>query len=203
MLFAPRTAKRQAKRVMNLEDVRTALFVLDLRERLIVRLAVVAGLRPGEIFALIWDRLETESAVISQRIYKGEIDTPKSANSVRHAALSDGLLRDVREWRELARDSKPSAWVFPSETQKTPIAKENCWRRCIAPRLKAARLGWVNFQVMRRTHSSLMSDLGIEPKVVADQLGHTVDVNQNVYTQTAISRRKEAVDRLESALKIS
>ena len=55
-------------------------------------------------------------------------------------------------------------------------------RRCIAPRLKAACLGWVNFHVLRRTNSSLMSDLGINHKVVADQLGHTLDVNQNVYT---------------------
>ena len=34
------------------------------------------------------------------------------------------------------------------------------------------------------------------PKLVADQLGHTVDVNQNVYTRASVARRKEAVDAL-------
>jgi integrase len=58
----------------------------------------------------------------------------------------------------------------------------------------------VNFQVMRRTHSSLMKDNHADPKVVADQLGHSLDVNLNVYTQTALSLRKQAVDDLESAL---
>jgi integrase len=40
--------------------------------------------------------------------------------------------------------------------------------------------GWVNFQVLRRTHCTLMRDLKMDPKLVADQLGHTLDVNLNV-----------------------
>jgi hypothetical protein len=48
-----------------------------------------------------------------------------------------------------------------------------------------------------------MSDLKIEPKVVADQLGHTLDVNLNTYTQTGLDRRKQAVDALESALAVN
>ena len=37
----------------------------------------------------------------------------------------------------------------------------------------------------------------------ADQLGHTLDVNQNVYTQASVARRKRAVDALESALPVN
>jgi len=53
---------------------------------------------------------------------------------------------------------------------------------------------------MRRTHSTLMNEIHDDPKLVADQLGHTVDVNQNVYTRASIARRKTAVDALENAL---
>ncbi len=70
------------------------------------------------------------------------------------------------------------------------------------PKLDNVGLGWVNFQVMRRTHSSLMRELDVDPKVVADQLGHTLDVNLNVYTETDLNIRKKAVDTLESALKV-
>jgi hypothetical protein len=45
-----------------------------------------------------------------------------------------------------------------------------------------------------------MKDLGIDPKIVADNLGHTLDVNQNVYTTTMRERRLEAVERLETAV---
>ena len=53
---------------------------------------------------------------------------------------------------------------------------------------------------MRRTHASLMRQLQVDPKVVADQLGNTLDVNLHVYTQTRLAFRKAAVDTLESAL---
>ena len=49
----------------------------------------------------------------------------------------------------------------------------------------------------------MLSDLGVEGKVVADQLGHTLDVNQNVYTRVAFDRQEEAVNRLDSALRVS
>jgi hypothetical protein len=52
-------------------------------------------------------------------------------------------------------------------------------------------------------HSSLMNEIHDDPKLVADQLGHTVDVNQNVYTRASIARRKTAVDALENALPVN
>ena len=65
---------------------------------------------------------------------------------------------------------------------------------------QAVGLDWVNFQVMRRTHASLMRELKVDPKVVAEQLGHTLDVNLNVYTDAGLEQRKEAVDRFQAAL---
>jgi integrase len=119
---------------------------------------------------------------------------------VRKVAFSEGLQNLITKWKNASVNSNPSAWVFPSEKLTTPLAKDNCWRRHFAPKLAAAGLGWVNFQVMRRTHSSLMRDNNVDPRLVADQLGHSLDVNLNVYTQTALSLRKQAVNTLESAL---
>ena len=53
---------------------------------------------------------------------------------------------------------------------------------------------------MRRRHSSLMHELKVDPKVVADQLGHTLDVNLNVYTEAGLARRQDAVNTLEKAI---
>ena len=50
---------------------------------------------------------------------------------------------------------------------------------------------------------SLLNELKIDSKTVADQLGHTVDVNRNVYTLASLSRRKEAVNVLEFAVRAS
>jgi hypothetical protein len=62
------------------------------------------------------------------------------------------------------------------------------------PALAKVGLGWANFQVMRRTHASLMKALGVDG--IADQLGHSLDVNENVYTQSPVVIRLEAVNKL-------
>jgi integrase len=59
---------------------------------------------------------------------------------------------------------------------RTPLRPGNCWRRHIGPKLRAAGLESINFQVLRRSCSSLMNDEGIDSKVISDQLGHTLDV---------------------------
>jgi len=61
---------------------------------------------------------------------------------------------------------------------------------------------WVNFHAMRRTHSCLLKQLDVGPQIRAEQMGHTVDVNENIYTRTSLGRRREAVNKLESALRI-
>jgi integrase len=198
LLFTPRECPRPEIKILTIEEVKKIFGVLGLREQLIARLAILAGMRPGEIFALTWKRLDGQYADIQQRVYRGDIDSPKSWHSVRWAALSDGLVSAIAEWRSIAIDSQPDAWVFPSEKLTTPLRKDNCWRRHFGPQLKSVDLGWVNFQVMRRTHSSLLKELDVDPHVRAEQMGHTVDVNENVYTKTSLERRRAAVNKLES-----
>jgi integrase len=202
LLFVPRDAKRPEHTFMNREEVQKCFAALEQRERLIVKFAILAGMRPGEILGLKWGHVSETHAHIQQRVYRGQIDSPKSSHSIRKAALSARLIDDIHAWKEISLDPGEDAWVFPSETGKTPLGRDNVWRRRIGPNLKAVGLGWVDFHVMRRTHATLMNEIHDDPKLVADQLGHTVDVNQNVYTRASVARRKEAVDALEAALPV-
>ena len=199
LLHTLREASSAPKPIMNPQEVRKLFDCLDLRERLIAELAVLGGMRPGEIFALQWQDVGEAHVEVKRRVYKGDIDTPKTRSSRRTVALPESVVRDIARWRDICPSVEPDAWLFPSEKLTTPFSRENCWQRNLGPRLKANGLGWVNFQVMRRTHSSLMWELEVDPKVTADQLGHSVDVNQNVYTQANLNRRLEAVRRLENA----
>jgi integrase len=185
---------------MSFEEVRRLFSALDVRERLIAKLALLAGMRPGEVFGLKWARLEADYADIRQRVYRGDIDSPKSNRSVRHAALWDGLIMSIDAWRAVSLDTSADAWVFPFEKLTTPLAKDNCWRRHFLPKLEPIGLAWANFQVIRRTHSSLLKELDVDPQVRAEQMGHTVNVNENVYTITSLKRRHEAVNALEKAV---
>lgn len=182
---------------MTVEQVRLCFSVLDQRERLIAKFATLAGMRPGEIFGLRWEHVTAEHADIRQRVYRRLLDTPKTNHSLRKAALTDGLVAEIEAWRSLAID--PQGWVFPSEAL-TPLSKDNVWRRNMLPKLQAVGLEWCNFQVMRRTHSTIMRQLGADPKMVADQLGHSLDVSLNIYTQSAVASRVAIVNQLEKRL---
>jgi hypothetical protein len=48
-----------------------------------------------------------------------------------------------------------------------------------------------------------MKQLKADPKLVADQLGHTVDVNLNVYTQSRVASRQVIVNELERSLVVN
>ncbi|MGD0120442.1 MAG: tyrosine-type recombinase/integrase [Candidatus Binatus sp.] len=201
LLFTPKAAKKPVHRAMTIKEVQICFGALDLRERLIAKLAILAGMRPGEIFAMTWGRLTATHADIQQRIYRRKIDTPKTDNSTRQAALSEGLLVEIESWRMMAVESRDDAWVFPSE-RMTPLSKDNWWNRVMCPALKKVGLEWATFQVMRRTNATLMKALGADGKLVADQLGHTLDVSQNVYTQSSVESRSVIVNQLEQRLLI-
>src|SRR5258708_5486267 len=76
-LFTPVCKPAGEKRVLSKDEVRLILTVLDARERLIFRMAVFDGMRPGEIFAIHVGKLEKNSVSIDQRLYGGNMDTPK------------------------------------------------------------------------------------------------------------------------------
>jgi integrase len=200
LLFVPREAPHPSKRVMTFDEARLFFSVLALRERVIGGLALLGGMRPGEIFALRRADLEKGYANIQQAVYRGRIDTPKTNRSKRWAALGPALNGWIKEWLALSVDDRPDAWLFPSERRVTPLAKDNCWRRHFKPQLEAVQLGWVNFQILRRSHSTLMQEVGVDPQVRADQMGHSIDVNQNQYTQTSLARREAGVTDLARAI---
>jgi integrase len=199
LLFTSRECKRSAKRIMTLDEVRRLFSVLDIRERLIAKLVVLAGMRPGEIFGLKWERLGSDYADIRQRVYRGDVDSPKSVRSVRFAALSSQQLSFARGVVSFS-DGNTHASARGSSDSARHSSMETSSPRSFLPKLEPAGLAWANFQVMRRTHSSLLKELGVDPHVRAEQMGHTVDVNENVYTITSINRRKEAVNALEDAI---
>jgi integrase len=89
--------------------------------------------------------------------------------------------------------------VFPSE-RGTFLSRDNFLRRNIHKKLEKVGLGWVNFQVLRRTPASLGHKEGVDPKVAADQRGNAIGVAIDTYTESDLERRLEAVTKLVVAL---
>jgi integrase len=80
LLFTPKDAAKPVRKVMNMKEVQMLFGALDQRERLVAKLAVMAGMRPGEIFALTWGTLQASYVDIRQRVYRGQSTRPKPIN---------------------------------------------------------------------------------------------------------------------------
>jgi len=195
-LVQPVTKAAPVKRVMTLDEVKVAEFSLGLRERLLLRLAAVEGLRPGEVVGLQVGDVQDGVVTIQRRIYRGVVDTPKSRRGVRAIPLTDGTRRALVEYLTWLTDKAADAWLFPSETGKTPLDYANVFRRRIRPALAKAGLGWVSFQVMRRTCATELGQCEPDAKIRADLLGHGVDVHENEYRQTPLEVRASTMRRL-------
>lgn len=200
-LYVPRCTSVSDDRVLEINQVPTFLRALDFRERVIAHLAIFVGLRPGEILAIQRKHVKGDAnrIDIDQRVYAGELDTPKTESSNRVVAVPRATATLLRDWMALVPD-QDDAWVFASENPDTPLRLENLWRRHFKPKLKSHGLEWATFQVLRRTHASLGQDSGIDPKVAADQRGHGIGVSLDVYTKSAFGKKMDAADQLEKAV---
>src|SRR5208282_5051061 len=200
-LFTPKEAKVAATRVMNGKEARQHINALDLRERVIDHLALFVGMRPGEILALQRRHVAEDCGelFIEQRLYRGDIDDPKTTSSKRTVGIPSQTASVLKEWMQLV-GKKPEAWVFASENPAKPLWRDNVWYRNMKPKLEAVGLGWANFQVLRRTHASLGHDIKVDPKVAADQRGHGIGVALDVYTQSSIEARRAAAEMLENSI---
>ena len=90
-LFVPRECPQPRSTCNDIEEAKTAFDVLDLRERVGRKLAVIAGMRCSEIFGLRRGRVKDDYVEIVERVCERDIDTPKTAKSIREAALSSGV----------------------------------------------------------------------------------------------------------------
>ena len=91
------------------------------------KLAILAGMRPAEIFALAWGEITPVYANIRQRVSRGVIDSPKTANSDRRAAVD--WPKVGKGWTRLGR--------FPGEAPDSCEPHERFWRRAQAACLSA------------------------------------------------------------------
>jgi integrase len=73
---------------------------LDLREKVIARLATWEGMRPGEILGLRVSDLDGDSLWVRRPLYRGELGDPKSRRSARQVALTSGTKMLLEFWDE-------------------------------------------------------------------------------------------------------
>jgi len=110
--------------------------------QLVLSLACFLGLRPGEIAALKWADIEGDWLHVQRSVVRGDVDRPKTRESIAKLPIVDAVRVPLELWREKAKpndESKPTAgWVFPSSND-TPVDLHNMISRVIMPHLEGKR----------------------------------------------------------------
>jgi integrase len=197
-LYTPKHAPKGRTRAMTVEEVNIALGAVKLREQVLLHMAIFAGFRPGEMLALQRRHVSADASVVKveQRVYRGDIDDPKTDPSKREVAVPPRTAELLLQWMNAAVGPEPEAYLFASE-KGTPVWRDTLMYDYIRPKLKPHGLEWVDFQVMRATHASIGHRLKLDPKVTADQRGHGVGVAIEEYTKTTVKDRAAAAKKLE------
>ena len=187
--------------VLTTDQAAALVRALPLLARTMVGLAILSGLRRGELFALRWKDIDERARMLTVReaVYDGIFSTPKTEAGARQIPLSMTALQLIAAWR---RDTvlEPDRLVFSTRTGM-PLSPNNVLRRAIFPaceRLQLPKATWLTF---RRTYSSWSHDKGVPGKVVAQLMGHAnVDTTLNVYTQVLDGSLRAAADKVGSEL---
>jgi integrase len=198
----PKLKTVRPKWVLTTDQAAALLESLPPLARAMAGLAVLSGLRRGELFALRWQDIDEQARMLTVReaVYDGAFGTPKTEAGLRQIPLSDSALRFIAEWKRCARRTELNDLVFSTRAGK-PISPNNVLRRSIFPACEALELPHATWLTFRRTYSSWSHDKGVPGKVVAQLMGHAnVDTTLNVYTQVLDGSLRAAVEAVGTEL---
>lgn len=184
------------------QQVQQLLGELSGEARVLVQLAILTGLRRGELFGLRWKHLDFQRRMIrvKEALYEGRLGLPKTRSSIRDIPMSDPVFDTLTEYQEAARRTDPEGLVF-SDERGLPLKPQRILEEVIYPTcdsLKLPRTGWHTF---RHTHATLLGDLGESIKTTQALLGHKdLDTTLSVYTHTVPESQRQAVAKLDGVL---
>jgi integrase len=200
LIVVPKSGKRTASRHLTPEQIPLILFNLSDRDRIIVRMFLVLGLRPGEMFALRWNDKDGSSLRIDSSVSNGvEVDT-KTEGSDAAVWLPASIDTELEWWRSLCPDPRPDAFIFPSATG-TAIGSSNFLFRVLKEAGKKAGIPGVNHQMLRRTCSTYMAQISTVKDVQAHLRHSSAKTTLEHYIKSVPASVRVAVESLDHLLK--
>jgi integrase len=193
---------KRERRFYSLEQVRSLLNELPEPCASVVSVAVLTGMRIGEILALRWKRIDLLGATleVAENYSSAEFGPPKTKSSRRVIPISSALRQVLEGQRARMAPETPEDLVFRT-VKGTPLNAKNLYNRELAPacdRIKQPRVSWHSF---RHTHATLLHANGETLKTAQALLGHSdLETTLNVYTHTVTDSQRNAVERVAGVL---
>lgn len=211
----PGPTPRKEMRALSPEDARRLLEAArDDRLEALYVLAVITGMREGELLGLKWADVDLEAGALrvkrtltrqGGKVTLGEPKTKKSRRTVRLTpraveAVKRHRARQAGEKLKVGSLYEDQGLVFASEGGGL-INPSNLRQRSFLPLLKKAELSRVTFHDLRHTCASLLFQKNVHPKFVQELLGHaSIVITLDTYSHMLPGMGGEATDAMGKAL---
>lgn len=184
------------KHVLNPLQIQELLQILPEPVRTMVHLAVLTGLRVGELLALRHCDIDLDKREIhvEQAWYRGSMGSPKTKGSKRTIHMPDALIEPYLTLK--AHPVQPEELIFKTRSGK-PCSDTNLLHRFLKPAGDRMGAPWLNWHTLRRTHATLFQAAGGSLRDAQGQLGHSkASTTLEEYTLPLPACQREAVESL-------
>lgn len=175
-----------------------------------IYICLCAGLRIGEVCALVWDDIDIENGVIKifktiQRIYvlDGEkkhteiiIDSPKSKNSIREIPIAKDLQKMVKPFKKIVNGS---FYILTNSSKPTEPRTYRNYYKSLMNQLNMPKL---KFHGLRHSFATRCIESHCDYKTVSVLLGHSnISTTLNLYVHPNMEQKKKCVEQMFKYLK--
>ena len=177
--------------------------------------AFYTGLRRSELGGLRWSRVDLDNgwlAVEETRVYIGskwKVGKPKSTSSRRTIALSENLVRFLRDWlcrqREIYRKAgktwSEEVYVFcdPKGVELNLLTLTNSFKKI----LRRADIYGIRFHDTRHAHATALFLRYVHPKIIQEILGHsTLQMTLDTYSHLIPEQHQFAAAEIDRAMEM-
>lgn len=154
------------------------------------------GMRVGELLALTLQDIDFKGNKIS--INKGYyritgkdlINKPKTSHGERVIDIPDFLIQEIREYVSHLYEPDPTARLFDKRTKTV--------RTVLKRQAQKAGVKEIRVHDLRHSHASVLINLGANPVLVAERLGHeSPDVTLKIYAHLFPNQQRDIVAKIK------
>jgi integrase len=177
-----------------------------------VFVAVYTGFRVSEVAALRWRNVHEDSITIDERYARGDWGAPKSNASNATVAVNRAVIERIHRLKTLTvsvpagnakrkvrvvKSDGPDDLVFQSLFKGAPMRDNNVLVRHIKPAAKTLGIGWVNWQVLRRSFATWLKIAGADIKDAQALMRHSrASTTLDIYQQFVPESQRRVVESL-------
>jgi integrase len=203
-LIKPRHTRKPRRNFITPEEYQGMVAVAPtFRDKLMMAILYICGLRRGELFGLQWrDWNGTDTLMIERQILESlEVGPAKSDGSVAPVVVPTDVAANLNEWRKWCPNPQSEGWIF-SSPRKAHI-NPGFWRKkVLIPAGKAIGIPKQDFHSFRRGFATEAHSQGASDKSIQAQLRHAqVSTTRELYMQPIAEDQRAAVENFSKVVK--